>query len=281
MVNHFQRFLFIALWLAAASQAVLAQVSRTEQRLSEEISTALTAGSAVQLGDPEQAFLGVFLEAETKKSRGGIILLHDVNNHADWPEVIAPLRQNLPRYGWHTLSIQLPTVSASLAATSDSAQWDSLEQEVQRRIQAAIKFCQDQRIFNLVLLGHQFGAVMASRYIAKQAGNNSLSALVTLNLYSPATRAWTEADPNRALVTNIQIAFLDIVPGQSTEYVLELAERRKSSMTQSNNDKFKQIHIIGTDYTFRGAEQTLISRIHGWLTKLAPSMEVQITPKAK
>ena len=78
----------------------------------------------------------------------------------------------------------------------------------------------------------------------------------------------------------VNTAFLDIVPDQSPEYVLELARNRKSAMTKLGHDKYKQIHIIGTDYTFRGAETTLVSRIQGWLTKLAPSMEVQFVPEA-
>jgi hypothetical protein len=172
-------------------------------------------------------------------------------------------------------------VSTYPAASNDTAQWQSLEAEISRRIQAAIAYCHNKRIFNLVLLGHQFGAVMGSRFAAKQSGDNTINALVALNLYSPANRLRMDADVNREFTTNIKIAFLDIVPGQSPQHVLELSENRKSSMTKSDHDKYRQIHIIGTDYTFRGAEQTLLSRIRSWLTKLAPSMEAQISPTAQ
>ncbi len=271
-------FLWFALWLAGISHPALAQATQAEQRLSEELMATLPVGNAVKLGEPEQAFLGIFLEAQAKESRGGIIFIHDLDGHADWPDVISPLRQALPRYGWHTLSIQLPTVSADNATRNDSAQWERLEEEISRRIQAAIAYCHNKHIFNLVLLGHQFGAVIASRFTAKQSGNNTLSALVALNLYSPTNQLWMDSNANHESTTSIKIAFLDIVPGQSPEHVLELAENRKSSMTKPSNDKYKQIHIIGTDYTFRGAEQTLLSRIQSWLTKLASTMEVQISP---
>jgi len=40
--------------------------------------------------------------------KGAILLLHDTEQHADWPEVIRPLRKNLPKSGWFTLSVNLP-----------------------------------------------------------------------------------------------------------------------------------------------------------------------------
>ena len=260
----------------------MAQVTRAEQRLSDELSAGLTQGTAVRLGEPEQAFLGIYQQAQGKKSHGGVILLHDINNHADWPDTIAPLRQNLPHHGWHTLSIQLPAISASQAAGEDTTQWSDLEQEIQRRIQVAIDYCHERRIFNIVLLGHQFGALMAGRFVGNSASNSGenkpVSALVVLNLYSPVNRMWMDGAINLELASNIKIAFLDIVPGQSGPHVLELAKQRKAAMLQTGHDKYKQIHIIGTDYTFRGAESTLLSRIHSWLTKIAPSMEVQMSP---
>ena len=276
-MKNFLCLLLVTPWIVG--NTTLAQVTRAEQRLSKELVAALSVGNAVQLG-AEQPFLGIFLEAQGKKSRGGIILLHDWDGHADWPDVISPLRQNLPRYGWHTLSIQLPTAPAYEPTRNDTAQWQSLEEEISRRIQAAITYYQKKRIFNLVLIGHQFGAVMAGRFIAKQSADNTISAVVTLNLISPANPLWMDRDANCDLAAGIKIAFLDIVPDRSPQHVLDLAETRKTAMTKPGYDKYKQIHIIGADYTFRGAEQTLLSRIRGWLTKLAPSMDVQMTPSA-
>lgn len=40
--------------------------------------------------------------------KGAVLLLHDTEQHADWPEVIRPLRKNLPKAGWFTLSVNLP-----------------------------------------------------------------------------------------------------------------------------------------------------------------------------
>lgn len=40
--------------------------------------------------------------------KGAALLLHDKEQHADWPEVIRPLRKSLPKSGWLTLSVNLP-----------------------------------------------------------------------------------------------------------------------------------------------------------------------------
>ena len=256
----------------------VAEVTLAEQRLSRELAAAVSDGRVVNLGEGQQAFLGIFLESQTQKSRGGIILLHDLNNHADWPEVIAPLRRRLTRYGWNTLSIQLPpppTMTAPIPQSTDESSVTKLEQEIDRRVQAAIEYCRSQRIFNIVLLGHQFGAIMASRYLANKASqDNSISALVAVNLYSPALDS--EELPDLDTLSKIHGAFLELIPDRIPRYARELAEKRQTVMTRLGRDRYKQIHVMGADYTFSGAEFTLASRIQGWLAKLAPSVEVQM-----
>jgi hypothetical protein len=42
------------------------------------------------------------------EKKGAVLLLHDKEQHADWPEVIHPLRKKLPKSGWFTLSVNLP-----------------------------------------------------------------------------------------------------------------------------------------------------------------------------
>lgn len=56
----------ILLVVCICQATALAQATLTEQRLREEFTAMLTAGTAVQLGDPEQAFLGVFLDAQVE-----------------------------------------------------------------------------------------------------------------------------------------------------------------------------------------------------------------------
>ena len=44
----------------------------------------------------------------TPQAQGAVLILHDKEQHADWPYLIRPLRMSLPDAGWHTLSVNLP-----------------------------------------------------------------------------------------------------------------------------------------------------------------------------
>jgi hypothetical protein len=61
---------------------------------------------------PEQDELVKVLALEQKpriaQAQGAVLILHDTEQHADWPYFIRPLRMSLPDAGWDTLSINLP-----------------------------------------------------------------------------------------------------------------------------------------------------------------------------
>jgi hypothetical protein len=62
----------------------------------------------VQLVADEQVFSGRFLQESSGRPQGAALILHDNGQHLLWPRVIAPLQEQLPEYGWATLSIDLP-----------------------------------------------------------------------------------------------------------------------------------------------------------------------------
>lgn len=64
----------------------------------------------VTLIGANDSFYGLFLREETGSPQGGALILHDLGQHGHWPELVAPLRQDLPEYGWTTLAIELPAV---------------------------------------------------------------------------------------------------------------------------------------------------------------------------
>jgi hypothetical protein len=48
------------------------------------------------------------------QAQGAVLILHDKEQHADWPYFIRPLRMTLPDSGWRTLSITLPYEDAQI-----------------------------------------------------------------------------------------------------------------------------------------------------------------------
>lgn len=62
----------------------------------------------VLLNTSEGEFTGLFMQEEAGTPQGGVLILHDRQQHSHWPDVVAPLREYLPRFGWATLTIALP-----------------------------------------------------------------------------------------------------------------------------------------------------------------------------
>lgn len=60
----------------------------------------------------DQQFLALEIKALSPRPRGQLLILPADGLHPDWPQAIAPIRRNLPEYGWTTLSISLPVYKA-------------------------------------------------------------------------------------------------------------------------------------------------------------------------
>ena len=59
----------------------------------------------IKFGNEETTLSGLYLPENTGIPQGGILILHDIEEHAHWPQTVGPLREYLPDYGWNTLSL--------------------------------------------------------------------------------------------------------------------------------------------------------------------------------
>ncbi len=59
----------------------------------------------IKFGNEESTLSGLYLPENTGTPQGGILILHDIEEHAHWPQTVGPLREYLPDYGWNTLSL--------------------------------------------------------------------------------------------------------------------------------------------------------------------------------
>ena len=136
-----------------------------------------------------ESFLGLFREAETGDPQGCLILLHGDHGHPDWPQVVSPLRETLPRHSWCTLAIEIPDMGGRATPvqvgqttnneTSDTDENDANadastsaelpnEAQVFARIDAAIALTQEKGYNQVAYLGYRSGAAYALRYAAEQ-----------------------------------------------------------------------------------------------------------------
>ena len=259
---------FLCLFLSALSMPALASDSAKEHVWAEQIKEQLIVGQALELKADKQSFFAIHTPAEGKLKRGGVILLHGLGAHPDWPDVISPLRKSLPESGWATLSIQLP-VRPNSATFED---YPPLFPAAIARISAAIQHLQQQGLLNITLVGHSLGAAMGAHFLAEKApGSEFIRAFVGIGMnQAPGSVART---PDA--LTKITIPVLDLYGAQDLDGVLASSKERRRAAKQANNINYRQTAVAGADHFFQGLDASLVKRVSGWLTKVAPSMEME------
>ncbi|MCU7929964.1 MAG: alpha/beta hydrolase family protein [Candidatus Thiodiazotropha sp. (ex Codakia rugifera)] len=235
-----------------------------EARISETIDTDTLDGKAVWLDAGPIRFLALLKETTAKKKQGGIVLLHDAGGHADWREVINPLRTQLTAHGWDTLSLQLP-VSDRLP---DQLMMKQMIADASPRIQAAIDYFTSQQNRNLTLIGHGLGAAMALNHLLKQP--EPFNAAVMIGL--PMTLDDSQ-DPVQLALSSLDIPLLDLYGSRDLTSVVRSAMARRSIAREAERNKYRQDRVAGADHYFSGLQENLLIRVRAWLNGTTPGTE--------
>ena len=233
----------LTLFLCTALLTITAQASDIlkEQRWAEQLTDTLVTGQARQLSAEGRDFLAIYTEADSQP-QGGVILLHGMGAHPDWPEVIAPLRRELPTYGWATLSIQLPI----LANDAGLAEYTPLFTESFPRIKAAVDFFHSQGVLNIALVGHSLGAAMGAAYIAGFNQNKAIKAFVGIGMGT-----YPQAEINTPeWLQKIAIPVLDLYGSIDLDSVTGSAQERKNAAMKAGNPFYRQTKVLGADHFF-------------------------------
>lgn len=257
MKNLAKALILIVFFISQSSQAETASNLEKEQRWSEQITDSLVVGESCTLDAAGTAFLGIYTEASETPSKRAVILLHGIGAHPDWPEVINPLRSDLPDLGWSTLSVQMP-VLANDAQIKDYA---PLFEEVGPRIEAAIQYLRERDVDTLVLIGHSLGASMAATWVANSQ-TKEVDGLVLIGLSIIDADARMNSLP---ALEKIRIPVLDLYGSRDLESVTASAKKRLSAANRGDDGKYRQLQVEGADHFFVGLEQDLTRRVYGWL----------------
>lgn len=254
-----------AVLICSASYA-LGSARYDEKRFATQLSRTIKVGIPVQLPMKKDSFFAIYTEASTPLSRGGVILLHGLGAHPDWPQMISPLRRQLPDYGWHTLSIHLNL----LPNTATLHDYDHLYRDTHLRIQTAIDFLKQKGIYNIVIIGHSLGASMGLTYTTSEIGKSSgIIAFVGIAMYDPTNISEQFSTATSIGSTNIPI--LDIFGSLDTIEIMESAAARNNAAKKEDNKRLTQVKVTSADHFFTGLENKLIKRVRLWLNKRAPS----------
>jgi pimeloyl-ACP methyl ester carboxylesterase len=231
-----------------------------EKRWSEQIVDALLVGNAEWLEAGGQKFLGIYTEDQSGAPKGGAIILHGIGVHPDWPDVVYPLRSELPNYGWATLSIQMP-ILPNEATLKD---YIPLMKEATPRIQAAVAFLQAKGNQPIVLIGHSLGATMAAIALT-ETGDLDLRGLVVIGMSS------SDLDPQldtTAAIAKLGLPIFDLYGSRDLDEVLAAAAPRAAAARKAGHTQYRQQAIEGADHFFVGLEEELVRIVRGWLEHL-------------
>jgi hypothetical protein len=248
----------------AAQVASPTRSERQEQALRAQTPTA--EQRQLEVGD--DTYLGLFLAAAQPRPRGGILLIADRNEHADWPELVGPARRKLSTLGWHTLSISLPNAPTGIPNLEDAVRIELASQRealATRRINAAAQALAAEGSEVLVILGRGEGAFWALHATASTAEPSVVAD--ALILYQ--TRPPLEVDSGDARIEELLAQWkkpaYDIFNGQH-EANRKRARAHELDARRQGNAQYKQLVLPQQDQSTLG-QHMLVKRLQGWLDK--------------
>lgn len=225
-----------------------------EKRLEEQIIEILFDAEPVYLDEGKHKFLAVYQETE-KKVKGAVIILHGRGYHADWKQVVQPLRTGLLDHGWTTLSLQMPV----LHKQAKYYDYVPIFTYAHPRIDSAIKFLQQKGFRKIILIAHSCGAHMAMSWARKTYGAG-LSAYIGIGMGA--------TDLNQKMkkpfpLDKLKMPVLDIYGEKDYRAVKRMAPGRLQAIQW--NPLSKQVKVKDADHYFTGMGDELLKVVSVWL----------------
>ena len=229
-----------------------------EKRISTSLMDKAEASDFFWLGSTDSSFIAIFNLHKGEEEKGAAIILHSVGGHADWPEVVSPLRNMLPEFGWATLSIQLPLISPE----KNIEEYGKTFEETGNRILLATRELRKRGFSKIVIIGHGFGALSTLVYLGKGNSEN-IDAFVAISLQN-----YVYIKPRinlLRLIKKIKTPTLDLYGSLDFKEGIESAPDRRLASKKSGDDLYMQIEIKGADHSFNNMEKELVKQIIKWI----------------
>ena len=229
-----------------------------EQRLADQIVDAVLDGDVEWLTADGREFLSFFFEAEDPA--GAILLLHGRGFHPDWQDTIHPLRVGLVEHGWSTLSLQMPVLD------KEAKYYDYVPifPAALPRIEAGIKFLQDQNYNNIVVVAHSCSVHMAMAWF-KTHGDENISAFVGLGMgATDYQQPMREPFP----LEQFSVPVFDLYGELEFPAVIRKAPERLAAMMRAGNSLSVQKVLPDADHYFTNKGEELTDVVAEWLGTL-------------
>jgi dienelactone hydrolase len=241
-----------------------------EQRMADEM-TVQARGEAVQLEASGVKFQALYREAVTKEIRGGVILVPGMDATPDATELVQPLRKRLPERAWDTLALQPPLREAG----ADLKDYLALLPEGTERIRAGVAYMKARKQDRIALVGDRTGALIVLRYLTANS-DRSVTAAVIID---PPLSSAEELDAAGLTdLGKLSLPLLDMLSDRKGSLAEQSAQARKRIMKQ--NGTYRQTTVVDPQPRFKGEQDLLVNRIHGWLVRSFAETQYQNEPQS-
>lgn len=257
----FECILFLIAVLLAGTAAAGKSDRAKERRWEEQIVPSLMVGEDIKLEAQGVQFLALYTEPTTDQSKGAVILIHGRGAHPAWPDVIEPLRMQLPDYGWHTLSLQMPV----LKNEAEDKDYPPLFPQVPARVQAGVEFLKSKGIHNIVISGHSTGAVMALYYLVTNKDPAVKGFAIISGGVGVPDDTYMDCMANFRKLKNLDI--VDIYGSEDQKMVLDAVRKRKTLGSKLYSNHYHSIKINGAGHFYRETSDELVNQFSSWLDK--------------
>lgn len=272
---HFEQLSIICLVLNLVTLPVPAvSYPEFENEISISLAQRVPPQEIVWLKAAGRDFLSLYREPASGVARGAAIVVHGMGGHADWPEVIAPLRTRLPDAGWATLSLQMPV----LPPGAPLADYGRTVNNSDYRFNAAFQYLEQRGYINIITVGYGFGAALIANYLAGNPGYR-MGAFVGISVQSHDF-----LNPRLKLLSNLKtvdIPVLDVYAERDRGKVLRQVDDRRLAGRKNGRHIHDQMMIEAADRFYTGAEDEMITRICGWLDTKIPQLFVTVDSKTE
>ena len=241
-----RRLFFVLITITNFAWAQVVSDNAKEARWASFIEDGLMDGDVVWLKNGDREFLTILTESESESGKVAIIM-HGLGVHPDWTGVIQPLRLSLTEQGYHTLSIQLPV----LANGVDGKEYDALNGDSDKRIQAAVDYIKNMGKSADLLVAHSRGTTMATHYLASQL-KHPFKKFVAVGMNGGSI----------PYLPDITIPTLDLYGTEDIDPVLTTVKQRQAA--SSHNTRYSQKQIKG-DHFFNDQNELLAQTVGDWL----------------
>jgi alpha-beta hydrolase superfamily lysophospholipase len=225
--------------------------------------TATTVASTQATPQPvKKEATATYISAEN--ARGTVIMLHGCDyNPAAQDNIMQALRKSLPKRGWNTRILQLPTLSTS----STYKDLGSVMKDAATQIEKNIAKTKAESQTPVVLLAHSCGSHMALAWMEKR-GSDSIDAYIGIGTGIMNTSA-EDAKHLSNPMEKMTFPQLDIFGSTDNETVKNTARQRLASLNRAANPASRQKIIINADHNMTGKADVLSNEISKWLNRMA------------